>query len=91
MFSACSKVSQEIYQHGYKYKLSIVVLYDSSGKILLSGYDQDDPEWKHILSLMFRAKDGSVLRSRYKTDASGWRNIIPDSNGDLLRKVVCKS
>ena len=74
-----------------KYKLSIVVLYDSSGKILLSGYDEDHPEWKHILSLMFRDKDGSVLRARYKTDPSGWRNIVPGSHGDFLRKAVCKS
>ncbi|HPC85521.1 MAG TPA: hypothetical protein PK927_03490 [Smithellaceae bacterium] len=74
-----------------KYKISIVVLYDSSGKILLSGYDEDDPEWKDILWLMFRAKDGSVLRTPYKTDASGWRKIVPDSHGDLLCKAVCKS
>jgi len=74
-----------------KYKLSIVVLYDANGKILLSGYDEDHPEWKHILSLMFRYKDGSLLRARYKTDASGWRDIIPDTHGDLLRKAVCKS
>lgn len=74
-----------------KYKLSIVVLYDSDGKILLSGYDEDHPEWKHILSLLLQEKDGTVLRTRYKTDASGWRNIVPDSHGDLLRKEVCKS
>ena len=74
-----------------KYKLSIVVLYDSSGKLLLSGYDEDHPEWKHILSLMFRHQDGSVLRARYKTDPSGWRNIVPGSHGDFLRKAVCKS
>ena len=72
-----------------KYKISIVVLYDSNGKILLSGYDEDHPEWKHILLLMFRAKDGSVLRTRYKTDASGWRDIVPNSHGDSLRKAVC--
>ena len=74
-----------------KYKVSIVVLYDSNGKTLLSGYDEGHPEWKHILSLMFRDKDGSVLLARYKTDASGWRNIVPDSHGDMLRKAVCKS
>jgi len=41
--------------------------------------------------LMFRAKDGSILRTPYKTDASGWRKIVPDSHGDLLCKAVCKS
>ncbi len=74
-----------------KYKISIVVLYDLNGKILLSGYDEDHPEWKHILSLLLKEKDGALLRTRYKTDASGWRSIVPDSHGDLLRKDVCKS
>lgn len=75
-----------------KYKISIVVLYDSDGKILLSGYDEGHPEWKHILSLLLQEKDAAVMRTRYKTDASsGWRDIVPGSHGDLLRQAVCES